>query len=99
MEVVMATYIILSKLSPDAVKDPKDFKGLAATVAQKIRTECPGVTWKDSYATFGRFDVVDVVDANDEEQIARAALIIRAYGHSTTETLSATPWQQFLDKL
>jgi uncharacterized protein with GYD domain len=99
MEVVMATYIILSKLSPDAVKDPKDFKGLAAAVAQKIRTECPGVTWKDSYATFGRFDVVDVVDASDEEQIARAALIIRAYGHSTTETLYATPWQQFLDKL
>jgi len=95
----MATYIILSKLSPDAVKDPKDFKGLAATVAQKIRTECPGVNWKDSYATFGRFDVVDVVDASDEEQIARAALIIRAYGHSTTETLCATPWQQFLDKL
>jgi uncharacterized protein with GYD domain len=98
MEAVMATYIILSKLSPDAVRDPKDFKGLAATVAQKIRAECPGVTWKESYATFGRFDVVDVVDG-DEEQIARAAMIIRAYGHSTTETLSATPWQQFLDKL
>ena len=42
----MATYIILSKLSPDALKDPKDFKELAATVAQKIRAECPGVSWK-----------------------------------------------------
>ena len=95
----MATYIILSKLSPDAVKDLKDLKGLAATVAQKIRAECPGVSWKESYATLGRFDVVDVVDADDEEQVARAAMLIRAYGHSTTETLSATPWQQFLDKL
>jgi uncharacterized protein with GYD domain len=99
MEAIMATYIILSKLSPDAVKDPKDFKGLAATVAQKIRAECPGVTWKSSYATLGRFDVVDVVESADGEQVARAAMIIRAYGHSTTETLSATPWQQFLDTL
>ena len=39
----MATYIILSKLSPDALRDPKDFKELAVTVAQKIRAECPGV--------------------------------------------------------
>ena len=95
----MATYITLSKLSPDALKDPKDFKGLAATVAQKIRAECPGVNWKHSYATLGRFDVVDIVEANDPQQIAKAAMIIRAYGHSTTETLPGTPWQQFLDTL
>ena len=95
----MATYIILSKLSPDAFRDPKDFKGIAAAVAQKIRDECPGVNWKDSYATFGRFDGVDIVEAGNENQIARAAMIIRALGRSTTETLPATPWQQFLDTL
>ena len=95
----MATYIILSKLSPDAVKDPKDFKALAATVAQKIRAECPGVEWKDSYATLGRFDVVDIVEAGDVKQIEKAAMLIRAYGHATTETLPGTPWKQFLDTL
>jgi uncharacterized protein with GYD domain len=99
MEVVMATYIILSKLSPDALTDPKDFKTLAATVAQKIRAECPGVNWKDSYATLGRFDVVDIVEASDVKQIEKTAMIIRAYGHSTTETLPGTPWKQFLDTL
>ncbi len=26
-------------------------------------------------------------------------MIIRAYGHSTTETLVATPWKQFLETL
>ncbi|HEU5282564.1 MAG TPA: GYD domain-containing protein [Burkholderiales bacterium] len=95
----MATYIILSKLSPDAFTDPKDFKELAATVAQKIRAECPGVSWKDSYATLGRFDVVDIVEASDVKQIEKAAMIIRTYGHSTTETLPGTPWKQFLDTL
>jgi uncharacterized protein with GYD domain len=95
----MATYVILSCFSPEAFRDPKDFKKLAATVAQKIKSECPGVTWKDSYATLGRFDVVDIVEANDIKQVEKAGMIIRAYGHSTTETLQATPWKEFLDTL
>jgi uncharacterized protein with GYD domain len=95
----MATYIILSRFSPEAFKDPKDFKTLAATVSEKIKTECPGVTWKESYATLGRFDAVDVVEAADVKEVERAAMIIRAYGHSTTETLAATPWKEFLNAL
>jgi uncharacterized protein with GYD domain len=95
----MATYVILSRLSPEAFRDPKDFKQIAATVAERIKTECPGVTWKDSYATLGRFDVVDLVEATDVKQVEKAAMIIRAYGHSTTETLEATPWKEFLGSL
>ena len=95
----MATYIILSRLSPEAFADPKDFKKLAATVSAKIKNECPGVTWKQSFATMGRFDVVDIVESDDPEQVAKAAMIIRAYGHSTTETSLATPWKEFLARL
>jgi uncharacterized protein with GYD domain len=51
----MATYIILSHIAPDAIKDPKDLKGLAETVAKEIKRQCPGVKWKDSFATMGRF--------------------------------------------
>lgn len=95
----MAIYVVLSRFSPDAFRDPKEFRQLAETVKQKIKTECPGVIWKDSYATLGRFDVVDVVESNDLKQVERAAMIIRAYGHSTTETLLATPWKEFLAAL
>jgi uncharacterized protein with GYD domain len=95
----MTTYVILSRFSPEAFKDPKDFKQLAATVAEKIKSECPGVTWKDSYATLGRFDVVDIVEASDVKQVEKAAMIIRAYGHSTTETMEGTPWKEFLATL
>jgi len=95
----MACYVILSRFSPDAFRDPKDFKKLAETVSAKIKAECPGVEWKHSFATLGRFDVVDVVESNDPKQIERAAMIIRAYGHSTTETLVGTPWKDFLARL
>jgi len=100
----MATYVILSRFSPEAFREPKEFKKLADAVSSKIKSECPGVRWKDSFATLGRFDVVDVVEADDVEaddpkQIEKAAMIIRAYGHSTTETLVATPWKEFLAAL
>lgn len=92
----MATYAILSRFSAEAFREPHEFKKLAETVSAKIRDECSGIRWKDSYATLGRFDVVDVVEANDPKQTEKAAMIIRAYGHSTTETLTATPWKEFL---
>jgi uncharacterized protein with GYD domain len=47
----------------------------------------------------GRFDVVDIVEASDPREVERAALIIRAYGHATTETMPATPWSTFIDQL
>jgi uncharacterized protein with GYD domain len=95
----MATFIILSQISPEAFRDPKDFKKLADDVSSKIKSDCPDVEWIDSFITTGRFDVVDIVESDDLKQVERAAMIIRAYGHSRTETLIATPWKEFLDML
>ncbi len=95
----MTTYIVLSQLTPQAFSDPKDFKKLARTVSDKIKTECPGVTWKASYATMGRLDVVDIIECDDPKQVEKAAMLIRSYGKSTTETLVATPWGEFIDAL
>ena len=72
---------------------------MAQAVSETIKRECPGVTWKDSYATLGRFDVVDVVEAEDPKEVERASVIIRCVGHSITETMAATPWKDFIDSL
>jgi len=37
--------------------------------------------------------VVDIIESDDPREVERAALIIRGYGHATTETLPATPWK------
>ncbi len=95
----MATYVILSRLAPDAVADPKQFKKLADEVSTKIEKQCPKVKWKDSYATLGRFDVVDIVESDDPKEVEKAAMIIRSYGHASTETLAATPWKEFVSYL
>jgi len=95
----MQTYFILSKISPEAFEGGKNFKQLAASVSDMIKQECPGVVWKDSYITMGRFDVIDIVEAEDLEDVERASMIIRGTGHAETETLPATPWEEFLKKL
>jgi uncharacterized protein with GYD domain len=95
----MATYIILSRCSSEAFADPKNFKQLATTVSAKIKSECPGVVWKGSYTTLGRFDIIDIVEAEEPKQIEKAAMILRAHGHLITETLPATPWEEFLARL
>ena len=95
----MPIFVILSRISPQAFDDPRDFKDLAKNVSEKIKRQCPGVSWKDSFATLGRFDVVDIVEATDAKEVEKAAMIIRAYGHASTETLVVTPWKEFLAAL
>ena len=95
----MATYVILSKIAADAIDEPKQFEKLADTVAQKIKSDCPNVVWKESYGTTGRFDVLDVIESPDLASVERAVMIIRTYGHATTETMVATPWAQFIESL
>ncbi|MBN2431998.1 MAG: GYD domain-containing protein [Acidobacteria bacterium] len=95
----MAIYIILSQLSEEAFRDSEQFKRLARKVSSKIKQECPGVIWKQSFATLGRYDVVDIIESDDLSQIEKAAMIIRAYGHARTETMQATPWDEFLNLL
>ncbi|MGQ9858295.1 MAG: GYD domain-containing protein [Thermodesulfobacteriota bacterium] len=95
----MTTYIILSRFSPDAFRGPKEFLELAKKVSSAIKEQCPDVKWRHSYVPFGRFDVVDIEESDHPEQIERAAMLIRAHGRSTTETMVARPWKDFLENL
>jgi len=92
----LATYVILSRFPRKRFQIPKQ---LAAMVAERIKADCPGVVWKESFAALGRFDVVDVVESADAREVEKAAIVIRVCGHSTTETLLATPWKEFLAML
>ncbi len=95
----MGTYVILSRFDANAFGDRGEIKRLATAVSSRIKSDCPGVNWKGSYATLGRFDVVDIVESDSQDEVERAALIIRSLGHATTETLAATPWDDFLASL
>ena len=93
----MATYIILTRLSPDAVTEPKFVEKLERKVADRIRKHCPEVRWISSYSVLGACDYVDIFEAPDSDTATKVALLIRSFGHGTTETWLATPWDRFVE--
>ena len=93
----MGSYILLTRLSPDAIKEPKTYEDLGRRVTEKIHRECPQVRWVSSYTTLGPYDYVDIFEAPDEATATKVALIIRSFGHATTETWLATPYERFIE--
>lgn len=95
----MVTYVMLTRLSPDAISDPGSIDRLGQQVIDKLNAECPEATWIASYAVLGPYDYLDLFEAPDNETAAKVAVIVRSFGHATTETWPATPWEQFRDML
>src|SRR5918993_2513248 len=93
----MATYVMLTRVSPEVAADPGQLAALGDIVAERLKVECPEVHWLASYAVLGPHDYVDVFEAPDTEAAARAALIVRAVGRATTEVWAAVPWDRFRD--
>lgn len=93
----MDTYIILSKISPGSLKKPSELKEIADSVKTRIKENCPDCNWKSSYAVRGQYDIVDVVETNNENDIDKIVMILRTYGYEDTVTMEATEWTQFLE--
>lgn len=91
----MPTYVLLSHFIPDAIVDPPEIVNLDALVKRRVRAECNSVEWLDSYVLLGRYDALDLFRAPDNETASKVAMVVRSFGHVTTEVLPATAWQDF----
>ncbi len=91
----MPTYVVLTRLTPEALKTPGELKRLARAVADHVRKECPEAKWVANYATLGPWDYLDIFEAPNETVATRVVTIIRAHGHGHTETWTAMPWERF----
>lgn len=91
----MATYAVLTRLTPESVKSPHDLQRLEQAVSARISKECPEVKWLASYAILGPCDYLDLFEAPDETVAAKVLMIIRSFGHAQTETWTAVPWERF----
>jgi uncharacterized protein with GYD domain len=85
----------LTRLTPESVKSPRDLERLERAVSERIRNECPEVKWIANYAVLGPYDYLDIFEAPDETTAAKVVMMIRSFGHATTETWTALPWERF----
>lgn len=91
----MPIFVMLTRLSPNAVKSPKSLEDLERRVMDRIRWECPQVEWILNLATLGPYDYLDIFRAPNEMSAFKVATIIRTFGHCTTEVWTATEWARF----
>ena len=90
----MATYILLTKITPSGVKTLQSKPTRVKEVNQEI--EAQGARVIAQYATLGRYDFVNVIEAKDAETMARVSVSLGARGTVEIETLTALPIDAFI---
>ena len=93
----MPTYIMLSTLTPEGVQTIKNNPQRIREVNKEI--EQLGATVKAQWATLGRYDFVNVVEAPDDLTIARVSVALGARGSSKIESLPLVSVDELLTSL
>jgi uncharacterized protein with GYD domain len=91
------TYIMLTTLNPDGVQTIKNNPARIKEVNKEV--EQLGATVKAQWATLGRFDFINVIEAPDEQTIARVSLELGSRGTGKYETLPAIPIDDFISAI
>jgi uncharacterized protein with GYD domain len=94
-EAIMPVFVMVTRISPEAVRSPKALEDLEKQAMARIHKECPDVEWIGSYAVLGPYDYVDIFRAADIETATKVSTLIRTFGHAQTEIWAGTEWQRF----
>ena len=90
----MATYILLSSLTPQGVQTLKANPDCLREVNKDV--EELGARVVHQWATLGEYDFVNVVEAPDSATIARVSVALGARGSTKIRTLTALTIDEFL---
>ena len=83
----MAKYIALSTFTDQGIRNVKDTAKRAEAIAAAAKKF--GATMSQIYWTLGKYDVVAVIDAPDDESATAFSLAIGAAGNVRTQTMRA----------
>ena len=92
----MATFIMLSTLTDEGAETITENPNRIKEVNLEI--EAFGVKVLHQYATLGQYDFVNIVDAPDNETIARVSAELSSRGSIRLQTLPAIPIDAFIAK-
>jgi uncharacterized protein with GYD domain len=89
----MPTFIMLTNLTADGVKTLKNNPARVQEVNKEV--EQLGVKVLDQWATLGQYDFVSVVEAPDEQTMAKVSVELGSRGTTSNQTLAAIPADEF----
>ena len=93
----MPTYIMLSTLTPEGVQTVKNNPQRIKEV--NLELEQIGARVLHQWATLGRFDFVNIVEAPDEKTMAKVSLELGSRGTAPYESLPAIPIDEFIESV
>jgi uncharacterized protein with GYD domain len=88
---------MLSTLTPDGVQTVKTNPARIREVNREV--EQLGATVTAQWATLGRFDFINVIEAPDDKTMSRVSLELGSRGTARYETLIAIPVDEFIGTL
>jgi uncharacterized protein with GYD domain len=93
----MPMYAMLSTLGPDGWETVRERPERIREVSAEV--EALGLTVHAQYALMGQYDFLSLIEARDEETMAKAAIMLAARGTMRTTTLPAIPVDQLIARL
>lgn len=93
----MTTFVILSKVSGEGMKQLKSLGEMDKEFEKQLKEVCPEVKRVASYALLGAYDFLHIIEAPDAQSAAKAALILNSFGATATQTLTAIPFKEFAE--
>ena len=93
----MSTYVMLTTLTPEGVQTLKNNPQRLQEVNKEI--EQLGAAVKAQWAVLGRYDFVNVIEAPDDQTMARVSIELGSRGTARYESLSAIPVDDFVGSL
>ena len=89
----MPTYILLTRFTQQGLENIKDSPGRLEAVKKTLQGL--GARLKDFYLVTGQYDAIVVIEAPNEETVAKASLAIGSRGAVRTETLRAFTEEEY----
>jgi uncharacterized protein with GYD domain len=93
----MPMYIMLSTLTSDGLATIRKKPDRITEVGGELKAM--GVTVKGQWAILGEYDFVNLVEAPDNETVARASVEIGSRGSVSMVTMPAIPVEDFIASL
>ncbi|MBP7929918.1 MAG: GYD domain-containing protein [Acidimicrobiia bacterium] len=93
----MPTYAMLSTVGPDGWNTIR--KNPERITQVKAEVERMGLRVVAQYALLGQYDFLNIIEAEDDLHMARAATMLAARGTMRTTTINAMPIEDFVEVL
>jgi uncharacterized protein with GYD domain len=93
----MPTYAMLTTLGPDGWETLRQNPDRISAVRDEV--EALGLKVICQYALMGQYDFLNVIEAPDEQAMARAAIMLAARGTMRTTTMQAIPVEELITTL